>query len=77
MDKVDQCIAVTPAPWRRGLLTSISLVKQPARTFLLLIASAAKQSIVPQLTKLDCFAALAMTAGQSGVDPLARNGRAA
>src|SRR5215213_6780842 len=31
--------------------------------FCSVIASAAKQSIVPQLTKLDCFAALAMTAG--------------
>jgi hypothetical protein len=48
-------------------LNLIHFSNSHAGTVLLVIASEAKQSIVPQLTKLDCFAALAMTAGQSGV----------
>jgi|tagenome__1003787_1003787.scaffolds.fasta_scaffold20974867_3 hypothetical protein len=41
-----------------------SRFKQPGQVEICsVIASAAKQSIAPQLTKLDCFAALAMTAG--------------
>jgi hypothetical protein len=37
------------------------------------IASEAKQSILPLCGKMDCFASLAMTAPAHSGDPLARN----
>src|SRR5215212_5284590 len=44
-----------------GGFSHLSFQTATREHFCSVIASAAKQSIVPQLTKLDCFAALAMT----------------